>query len=187
MSAATSFQKLIPDQYQQERRDKLFAFLVTEMSRKEHRQCVQVELLFAPGVGFRDEPIHAWYREENPKLFEDLSEVEPLVSAIFQIANDEIACKEAGKYRFAVRTHQHLGSKPAFSFSLSPAAKDEDAPVIDKRGGPPAPDPRACLLVRVAGNVAAGLVQKSDLSASPDAVATVAVNIAEAILRKAGL
>ena len=186
MPATSSLRPLLTDQQdQKERQDKLAAFLFREMARKEHRQCVQVELLYSPGMGFHDEPIHAWTRDEDPKLLEDLSGVEPLVSAIFQIANDAMAHKPAGKHRFVVRTHQHLESKPAHSFALYPPYNDEDVSPVDRRSGQQ--DPRACLLVRVAGDVANGLVQRSDPSVAPDAVATLAVNIAEAILKKAGL
>lgn len=175
---------------QQRRHDKLFTFLITEMPRKEHRQCVQVELLYAPGDGLKMETLHAWRREDDSKMFEDLSGIEPLVSAIFQVANDALACKDVGKHRFIVRTHQHLGVKPTHLFCLcTPYKADElraaDRPV-DRRIDPQ--DPRACLLVRVAGSVSVGLLQRPDgLTNTPQAIAEVSVEVAEAILQKAGL
>ena len=49
-------------------------------------------------------------------------------------------------------------------------------------------DPRKRLLARMAGNVAAGLLSApSESTASAEAIATIAVDIAEAILKKVGV
>jgi hypothetical protein len=93
--------------------------------------------------------------------------------------------KRTGKHRFIVRTHQHLGTKPTFPFALYQATETEDAHGLDRRDSQQ--DPRACLLARVAGDVASGLVQNTASLLAPDAAATASVDIAEAILRKAGL
>ena len=166
------------------RKDKLTAFLIEELARKELRQCVGIALFYSPGADFRDEEIRAWSRDEDPRVFEDCSAVEPLVDAIFQATEDELAYKETGKHRFYVRTHQYLGIKPTFSFSLHYASTNDEAgqtPHTRK-----SQYPRRCLLVRVAGDVASGLVQRSPPMAS-DAVVTASIDIAEALLKKAGV
>jgi hypothetical protein len=49
-------------------------------------------------------------------------------------------------------------------------------------------DPRKRLLARMAGNVAAGLLSApSEATASAEAIAAIAVDIAEAILKKVGV
>lgn len=66
------------------------------------------------------------------------------------------------------------------------AKKSKNTPAVEaKRFQSPA---RECLLAQVAGNIAAGVVTApSDLASSAEAIAAIAVDIAEEILKKAGL
>lgn len=166
--------------------DKILAFLTGELARKEGYQCTGVDLLYAPGEGYRDEPIRKWVRADDSELF-DLPDVERLVVMILKIAEDEVDAKPIGRHRFVVRTHQHFGGRATHSFALSPpyvggSGKDSDeAADLD-------PGKRKRLLARVAGDVASGIVSAPSKSTSTaEAIATVAVDVAEEILRRIGL
>jgi hypothetical protein len=100
---------------------KILSFLAGEFARKEGRQCVAVEIIFAPGNGFKEEPIRKWVRADDPDLFDNFANVEKLVGMILEIATGEADAKPAGKYHFKIRTHQHLGERPYMSFPLSPS------------------------------------------------------------------
>jgi len=110
---------------------KLLSFLTGEFARKDGRQCVRVDLLYAPGDGFRDAEIRTWTREDEPELFDKFVCVENLASSIIEIAEGEADCLSRGSHRFIVRTRQHFGAHAIKSFLLSPAysgecTKDED-------------------------------------------------------------
>jgi hypothetical protein len=96
-------------------------FLMGEWARKDNRQLVGVDLMYAPGQGYRDEPIRSWEREDEPEFFAEFVNVEKLVAQIIDIAQTEADAKTAGKHRFIVRTRQHMGSKPTMSFALYPS------------------------------------------------------------------
>lgn len=168
------------------RKEKLFAFLMGEMVRRDHRQCVAVSLFYAPGADFHDEEIRTWSREEEPKRFE-LSFIEELSFEILHLAQAECDSKKPGKHRFYVRTTQHLGTRPRHSFSLYSTANDDVSDHRSFHEGDDLHDPRKTILIRVAGDIASGLVQRYSREIDPEAVATVSVNIAEAILKKAGV
>ena len=163
---------------------KILAFLVGEFARKEGRQCTGVDLLYAPGEGYRDEPIRKWVRTDEPELFE-FQGAEGLVSTILEIAEGEVDAKPSGRHRFVVRTHQHLGGRATMSFALSPTyVGGGDVPDLDPRDS----SKRKRLLARVAGSVASGIVAAPSKSTSTaEAIATVAVDVAEEILRRVGL
>ncbi len=117
---------------------KVLSFLAGEFSRKEGRQCVQVDLLFAPGNGFRDEEIRKWVRADEPEMFDNFVNVEKLAALIAEIAEGEADAKPAGKHRFVVRTHQHMGGRATSSFALSPGFHGgDDAALVPggARGG----------------------------------------------------
>lgn len=103
---------------------KLREFLVAEWTRKDNRQLVAVDLFFAPGHGHRDENVRAWLRADSPEFFAELTNVEKLIEQIFETAERETAAKPMGKYRFVVRTLQHLGGRASMSFALSPTGAD---------------------------------------------------------------
>lgn len=100
---------------------KILGFLMAEWARKDQRQLVGVDLMYAPGQGYRDEPIRSWERQDEPEFFAEFVNVEKLVSLIIEIAEGEADAKPSGKHRFIVRTRQHLGSKPSMSFALQPS------------------------------------------------------------------
>jgi hypothetical protein len=121
---------------------KILAFLVNEFARKDGRQCVRIELFYAPGGGYRDEPLRDWTQDDYPEIFESPRHVENLVLAILQIAEDEAEHEDAklrfvkegeeqakpkdpdklgqsGRH-FVVRTHQHFGGHQSSAFTLCP-------------------------------------------------------------------
>jgi|SRR5574342_115295 hypothetical protein len=100
---------------------KILGFLMAEWARKDQRQLVGVDLLYAPGQGYRDEEIRRWERADEPEFFAEFVNVEKLVSLIIEIAEGEADAKPSGKHRFVVRTRQHMGSKPTMSFALQPS------------------------------------------------------------------
>jgi hypothetical protein len=100
--------------------NKILSFLAAECARKNGRQCIGVDLLYAPGGDFQDEEIRTWTREDEPDLFDIFVNVETLVTQILKIAEQEADAKPEGKHRFVVRTHQHMGGRANLSFRLSP-------------------------------------------------------------------
>jgi len=119
---------------------KVLGFLAGEFARKEGRQCVGVDLVYAPGNGFRDEEIRKWVRADEPELFDvpgNFVHVEKFVSTILEIAEGEADAKPAGRHRFVVRTHQHLGGRATMSFALAPrySGGEETALVAPGGGG----------------------------------------------------
>lgn len=115
---------------------KILGFLMAEWARKDNRQLVGVDLLYSPGNGFKDEEIRKWVRADEPELFAEFVNVEKLVSLIVEIAEGEADAKPAGKHRFIVRCHQHLGSRPSHSFALSPSYRgSDDVAMLASSGG----------------------------------------------------
>lgn len=79
---------------------------------------------------------------------------------------------------------------PKKSPSPKTSRENDEAPTDD--GGdddrPLSPRKRKRLLARVAGNIAAGIMQApSESTSTPDAIAEVSVDIGEAILERVGL
>jgi hypothetical protein len=114
---------------------KILGFLSAEFARKEGRQCVGVDLLYAPGNGFKDEDIRKWTRTDEPELFDSFINVEKLATQILEIAEGEADAKQAGKHRFFVRTHQHLGGRAVHSFALSPSYKGDELALTSSGSG----------------------------------------------------
>jgi hypothetical protein len=119
-------------------RGRILGFLMGEWSRKDNRQLVGVDLLYAPGGGYRDEEIRKWERADEPDLFAEFVNIEKLVNLIVEIAEGEADAKAPGKHRFIVRTRQHLGNKQSMSFALNPSfvgSGDETALLASGGGG----------------------------------------------------
>jgi hypothetical protein len=114
---------------------KLLGFLMTEWARKENRQLVGVELLFSPGGGYKDEMIRKWLRSDEPDLFAEYGNIEKLCALIMEIAEGEADAKPAGKHRFVVRTHQHMGERMTQAFALSPSYRGSDDIALMPGGG----------------------------------------------------
>jgi hypothetical protein len=114
---------------------KILGFLMAEWSRKENRQLVEVELMFAPGNGFREEPVRKWVRADEPDFFAEFVNVEKLVTLIIEIAEGEADAKPAGKHRFVVRTKQHIGERSNMGFALSPTFTGSDDTALMSGGG----------------------------------------------------
>ena len=114
---------------------KILQFLMIEWARKDNRQLVAVELIYAPGGGFREEPIRKWMRADEPDFFTAVN-IEKLVAQIIEITEEEADSKPAGKHRFVIRTRQHLGERATMSFPLSPrCCGDETSSVPNGDGG----------------------------------------------------
>lgn len=115
---------------------KILGFLMAEWARKENRQLTGVDLLYAPGNGFKDEEVRKWIRSDEPELFAEFVNVEKLVAQILEIAEGEADAKPPGKHRFIVRTHQHMGGRATMSFPLSPSYRgSEDSALVPSGGG----------------------------------------------------
>lgn len=115
---------------------KMLTFLAGEFARKAERQCIAVELDYAPGGGFKDETIRKWVRADDTELFDNFANVEKLVGMILEIAMGEADAKPAGKHRFVVRTTQHMKERATLSFALSPSYNgSEDTTALVSAGG----------------------------------------------------
>lgn len=115
---------------------KILGFLMAEWARKDNRQLTGVDLLYAPGNGFKDEEIRKWIRTDEPELFAEFGNIEKLVALILEIAEGEADAKPPGKHRFIVRTHQHMGGRATMSFPLSPSYRgSEDSALVPSGGG----------------------------------------------------
>jgi hypothetical protein len=97
---------------------KILGFIAGELTRKELRLCIGIDLLYAPGNGFRDEEIRKWNRANEPEMF-DFALVHGFVGQIIDIATDEVESKASGKHRFVVRTRQYASDRRSLSFALS--------------------------------------------------------------------
>jgi hypothetical protein len=120
---------------QAELHGKVLGFLMGEWARKDNRQLVSVDLLYAPGNGYKDEEVRKWVRADEPDLFAEFINIEKLVANILEIATGEADAKAAGKHRFIVRCTQHGGSKPSLSFALSPSYTGDDVAIVPSGGG----------------------------------------------------
>jgi hypothetical protein len=116
---------------------RILGFVMAEWARKDNRQLVSVDLMYAPGQGFRDEEVRKWVRADEPDFFAEFQNIEKLVTLIIEIAEGEADAKPAGKHRFYVRTNQHLGGTARLSFALQPsyAGQDDSALAIANGGG----------------------------------------------------
>ncbi len=109
----------------------LVEFLGREFARREGRICTEVCLVQAqPGSKGRD--LQTWYREENPALFENLGNVEQLASQMLDLAEKDAATLASGRYRYEVRTTQHLRGTARVAFQVIVSADDE-FPGIDEQ------------------------------------------------------
>lgn len=171
---------------------KILTFLVSEFKR----QCLGVDLFYSPGDGYRDEPIRTWtYENDAEFLGDDPPNLEKLAALIVEIAEGETDAKPVGRHRFFVRTHLRVGARHMMSFVLSPAHFGEykETPVSKNDGkktgaDSSALDPRKQLLAGMAAHLAASvLLEPSENATSPDAIAEISVNVAEAILKRVGL
>jgi len=114
---------------------KLLQFLMGEWARKDNRQLISVDLMYSPGQGFKDENVRNWIRADEPDLFADFGNIEKLVQQIIEIAEGEADAKPAGKHRFLVRTHQHMGGRAVHSFAMSPSFRGSDDTSMMPTGG----------------------------------------------------
>lgn len=100
-----------------ELRSKILDFLTAEQQRTDVRPLACVDLLYAVGQGYRDEPLHTWRLEDEPELFS--RHLNDLGLAILEIAEDELVAKPPGKHYFIIRTRQHQGGRATYAFALT--------------------------------------------------------------------
>jgi hypothetical protein len=98
----------------------LLAFLAGQFVQRDEHQCTAVELVFSPGKGFRDEHVRRWDRHQTPEKFEVVA-VEKFATEIIELITHEVDQKEPGKYRYVVRTVEHLGERATHSIAMQPA------------------------------------------------------------------
>jgi len=115
---------------------KLRAFLAEQIAHKEGRQCMTIELIYAHGEDYRDEGVRSWTRDEYPEIFEDLSKIEQIVSAIIDVAKDHSDSIESASRRYVLRTIQYFGGRQLCSFKLAPrgSRRDGSASIHELRG-----------------------------------------------------
>jgi hypothetical protein len=106
-----------------------------EWARKDNRQLTEVDLLFSPGQGFRDEEIRKWVRADEPEFFAEYGNVEKLATQIIEISSGEADAKPAGRHRFLVRTKQHGGSRATHSLVFHPTYTGSDDTALTTGGG----------------------------------------------------
>ena len=105
-------------------RAKLLAFLAAEFARKDHRQCVRLELYHAQ-VGARGDLLRTWDRQETPDVFE-LARAEELAGEIIKLARDE-ADNFRSRQRFVLRTTQYLaGGGAKITLVMEPEYDGDD-------------------------------------------------------------
>ena len=105
---------------------RILTFLRGELALTGHQVMISLELELAPSVqGARPQQLKKWIRESQPELFEGGLETEKLASAIIQLADDDVETQQLGKYRYVLRSHQHLGGRSTLSFSLSPTYRHD--------------------------------------------------------------
>jgi hypothetical protein len=126
---------------------KLLHFLFGELTRKEQRLCMRLELLHAQPE-FREEVLHSWRRADDERergvrsdapwldsvFIDDLVSAEKLATAIVEVAELHAASFRSVTqvpYRlertphaqgYVVRTYQYLGGRASLSFKMAPPA-----------------------------------------------------------------
>jgi hypothetical protein len=136
--AADADASTVADRGASDKTRRILDFLMKEWGRKDSRQLVAVELLYATGLDHRDESIQRWERADEPEFFAAAENVEMLAEHIVAIAEEEADAKPAGKHRFVVRAHQYAGTKPMMSFAVLPAhlrEHDEEPKTVVADGG----------------------------------------------------
>lgn len=113
---------------------KIVEFLSGELAKKNERQCVAIDLLYAP-PGFRDEKLKTWDRSDEPDKFEVLALVEAMVAQIIEIAEQHADTFGQGAHVYVLRTRQHLGGRMVHRFKISPSFDSSDQALVASQGG----------------------------------------------------
>ena len=142
----------------------LVAFLAAQLANKDLRQCTALVLFFAPGSGWRDDPIRTWDRKSNPEKFE-LGALDEVAKEILAVAEGDVNARQPGKHRYFVRSEQVSG-RELHAFALSPAYNGSDDAALVPSGGPGGrQDTNAVLanhagqLMRINGQMFEGIVR----------------------------
>jgi len=121
----------------EELQTKILGFLIKECGRTDLSQCVQIRLFFAPPSGYSEEEIASWHRKDDPERFEVFPKQEEWATEILATAQDHANAQPKGRYRYALRTLQHCGTRLSHQFALQPmfATHDETSLVLPDGGG----------------------------------------------------
>ncbi len=112
---------------------KITEFISGELARKAERQCIGIDLLYAP-PGYRDERLKTWERADEPEKFEQLVLVEQMVSQIVEIAEGHADTFGSGSHQYVIRTRQHLGGRLTHRFRISPQYSSSDQALMAQNG-----------------------------------------------------
>jgi hypothetical protein len=97
---------------------KILTFLVDEIARKDLRQCVCIDLLYAHGADYHDEAVRSWTDDEYPALFDGPALIEQIASIIVEVAEEHATIIRDCSRRYVVRTRQIAGGRQLCSFQL---------------------------------------------------------------------
>lgn len=96
--------------------DRIVEFLARELSLREAKRCVRIDLVHSPGGRIKDENVRSWSHSEHPQLFE--VGCKTTASVIMAAAADYTAEQPSEADRFILRTKQHLGGRSTTTFTL---------------------------------------------------------------------
>jgi len=133
---------------------KILAFLSGELSKKEERQCISIDLEHSP-PGFRADLLKRWERTDNPEYFEELVFIEQMVAMMVEIAESDADSAGAGSgaRAYTVRTRQQTGLRMTLKFRCAPSFESSDQALVVAGGNQPNPDSHSMQAMQiVSGN-----------------------------------
>jgi hypothetical protein len=109
---------------------KLLSFLAGEFARQNHQAVIKIELVYAPGSGYRADPLGSWTPDDgkSAELFSDRGHVfvERLVGEIIELAEGHAESYGQGRHRFTVHAYHHLSSRTHHAFVIKPSFDGDD-------------------------------------------------------------
>jgi regulator of replication initiation timing len=133
---------------------KILAFLSGELSKKEERQCISIDLEHSP-PGFRADLLKRWERTDHPEFFEELVFIEQMVAMMVEIAESDADSAGAGSgaRSYTVRTRQQTGLRTTLKFKCAPSFESSDQALVVAGGNQPSPDSHSTQAMQiVSGN-----------------------------------
>jgi len=133
---------------------KILAFLSGELSKKEERQCISIDLEHSP-PGFRADLLKRWERTDHPEYFEELVFIEQMVAMMVEIAESDADSAGAGSgaRAYTVRTRQQTGLRMTMKFRCAPSFESSDQALVVAGGSQPNPDSHSMQAMQiVSGN-----------------------------------
>ena len=117
---------------------KILGFLSTELSKKEERQCIRIDLEHSP-PGFRADLLKRWERIDQPQFFEELVFIEQMVATIVEIAEADADAAGSGARTYAVRTLSQIGVRLTTKFKCQSSFESSDQALVVAGGNQPSP------------------------------------------------